>query len=124
MLSGLPNAPGQTMEPNPLTLRSIPRQFHSVLFSEHERRDVTWDLNTEGISRHPREISAPRSRGKTPGATLVSHSADRLANAIVLATTSPADPKTLNAWGQRVGVSRGALRVWCRAANVSARSCL
>jgi hypothetical protein len=54
----------------------------------------------------------------------VSHSAARVAHAIVLATTSPADVRTLNAWGQRVGVSRGALRVWCQAAGVSARSCL
>lgn len=54
----------------------------------------------------------------------VSHAAERLANAIVMATSSPADPRTLAAWGQRVGVSRGALRVWCAAAGVSARSSL
>lgn len=54
----------------------------------------------------------------------VSHSAARVAHAIILATTSPTDVRTLNAWGQRVGVSRGALRVWCQAAGVSARSCL
>jgi hypothetical protein len=54
----------------------------------------------------------------------VSHAAERLANAIVTATSSPADPRTLAAWGQRVGVSRGALRVWCTAAHVSARSSL
>ena len=54
----------------------------------------------------------------------VSHAAERLANAIVMATSSPADPRTLAAWGQRVGVSRGALRVWCAAARVSARSSL
>jgi len=53
-----------------------------------------------------------------------SHSADRLANAIVLATSSPTDPRTLAAWGARIGVSRGALRVWCKAAHVQARSCL
>jgi hypothetical protein len=56
--------------------------------------------------------------------TVVSHSADRLAKAIVTATSSPTDPRTLAAWGQRVGVSRGALRVWCKAARVSARSSL
>ena len=54
----------------------------------------------------------------------VSHAAERLANAIVLATSSSADPRTLAAWGQRIGVSRGALRVWCTAARVSARSSL
>jgi hypothetical protein len=57
-------------------------------------------------------------------APVVSHAAERLAHAIVLATDSPADPRTLSAWGQRVGVSRGALRVWCTAARVSARSSL
>ena len=35
-----------------------------------------------------------------------------------------ADPRTLTAWGQEVGVSRGALRVWCAAAGVSARASL
>jgi hypothetical protein len=55
---------------------------------------------------------------------MVSHSADRLAKAIVLATHSPSDPRTLTAWGQQVGASRGALRGWCKAAGVSARSCL
>jgi hypothetical protein len=54
----------------------------------------------------------------------VSHAADRLAKAIVEATRSPTDPRTLAAWGLGVGVSRGALRVWCKAAGVSARSCL
>jgi hypothetical protein len=55
---------------------------------------------------------------------VVSHAAERLADAIVMATNSPADPRTLSAWGQRIGVSRGALRVWCTAARVSARSSL
>jgi hypothetical protein len=55
---------------------------------------------------------------------VLSHAAERLAKAIVLATESPADPRTLMLWGQCVGVSRGALRVWCASAGVSARSCL
>jgi hypothetical protein len=55
---------------------------------------------------------------------VVSHAADRLAKAIVMATSSPSDPRTLTAWGQTAGVSRGALRVWCAAARVPARSCL
>jgi hypothetical protein len=54
----------------------------------------------------------------------ISPSAERLAHAIVLATSSPTDPRTLLAWGQHVGVSRGALRAWCVAAHVSARSSL
>jgi len=57
-------------------------------------------------------------------ATVISHAADRLAKAIVVATGSPGDPRTLTLWGQTVGVSRGALRVWCAAARVPARSCL
>jgi hypothetical protein len=56
--------------------------------------------------------------------TVISHAADRLAKAIVMATNSPSDPRTLSAWGQTVGVSRGALRVWCAAARMPARSCL
>jgi hypothetical protein len=47
-----------------------------------------------------------------------------LAAAIVLATHSPTDPRTLSAWGQAVGASRGSLRAWCKAAGVSARSAL
>src|SRR5262249_32937784 len=54
----------------------------------------------------------------------VSHAAERLADAIVLAARAPADPRTLSAWGQHVGVSRGTLRVWCRAARTPARASL
>jgi hypothetical protein len=79
-------------------------------------------------SRSPQRVRdrVQRSRGFESGATepAVSHAADRVANAILLATGSPSDVRTLNAWGQQVGVSRGALRVWCKAAGVSARSCL
>ncbi len=53
-----------------------------------------------------------------------SHAADRLAGAIILATHAPADPRTLSAWGQQIGVSRGTLRVWCRATHTQARACL
>jgi hypothetical protein len=65
-----------------------------------------------------------RVHQSTDDGDAVSHSAARVAHAIVVATSSPTDVRTLNAWGQRVGVSRGALRVWCQAAGVSARSCL
>ena len=68
--------------------------------------------------RHTRTVNLD------PEHAVVSHSADRLAKAIVLATKSPSDPRTLTAWGQQVGVSRGALRVWCKAAGVPARSSL
>ena len=30
----------------------------------------------------------------------------------------------VNAWGQQIGASRGALRVWCKTAGVAAHSCL
>lgn len=87
------------MEHERLTLRVLPEKFQSVLFDrDHDR---------------------PRGE-----ATVVSHSAERLAKAIVLATRSPSDPRTLSAWGQQVGISRGALRIWCNAAGVSARACL
>src|SRR5262249_36667778 len=55
---------------------------------------------------------------------ILSHAADRLAKTMVLGTKSPADPRTLAAWGQTAGVSRGALRVWCAAARMPARACL
>lgn len=54
----------------------------------------------------------------------VSHAANRLADAIISATHAPTDPRTLSAWGQQVGASRGTLRVWCRAAHTPARACL
>lgn len=68
--------------------------------------------------------SRPQGPGVRPRETVVAHSADRLAKAIVLGTHSPGDPRTLTAWGQHVGASRGTLRMWCKAAGVSARSCL
>ena len=73
--------------------------------------------------RAGREKRVPTRHSGADVAT-VSHSAERVAQAIVLATSSPTDLRTLNAWGQHVGVSRGALRVWCKAANASARGCL
>ena len=60
----------------------------------------------------------------TGGVERVSHAANRLADAIISATRAPADPRTLSAWGQQVGASRGTLRVWCRAAHTPARACL
>ena len=59
-----------------------------------------------------------------PATMIVSHAADRLAKAIVMAMSSPSDPRTLAVWGQAAGVSRGALRLWCAAARLPARSCL
>jgi hypothetical protein len=55
---------------------------------------------------------------------IVSHAADRLARAMIMATNYPSDPRTLAVWGQAAGVSRGALRVWCAAARLPARACL
>jgi hypothetical protein len=115
---------------------------------------VLWDLSVHEMAPHPCEFTpsadlpqgtaplAPRQKRRTrhldgygheahvrtprirSEGAVVSHSADRLAKAIVMATRCPSDPRTLAAWGQQVGVSRGALRVWCKAAGVSARSCL
>jgi hypothetical protein len=65
-----------------------------------------------------------RSTDGTLDATAVRHSADRLAKAIVVATHSSTDLRTLTAWGASIGVSRGALRVWCRTAGVQARATL
>lgn len=72
----------------------------------------------------PRRRFKPRGGPGIGRVDRVSHAADRLAGAIVLATRSPADPRTLSAWGQQIGVSRGTLRVWCRAAHTQARACL
>jgi hypothetical protein len=50
--------------------------------------------------------------------------AERWATAVVAAVRCDRDPRTLAAWAASVAVSRGALRAWCRAARVSARSSL
>ena len=84
---------------------------------ETHRRRTTRPGRTANES-HPRTSTVRSKEG------VISHSADRLARAIVLATNSPSDPRTLTAWGQQAGASRGALRVWCKSAGVSARSCL
>lgn len=100
-----------------LTLRVIPDTFRSILLDDEADFSAqrTWDLSLGQTAPDP------RSR---PAALAISHSAERVANAIVLGTSSPTDLRTLNAWGQHVGVSRGALRVWCTAAGAPARSCL
>jgi len=72
-----------------------------------------------------RRSRQPRPRGNRANQSgRVSHAADRLADCIVLAARAPADPRTLAAWGQHIGVARGTLRVWCRAAHTPARACL
>lgn len=132
------------MGQHPFTLRVIPEVFRSVLLDTDEdgvpAPAVLWDLSSDPRPPHPwaftpqldiwtdmtrpARTSPRRALHVDPSAPVVAHSADRLARAIVLATHSPNDPRTLTSWGQQVGVSRGALRVWCKAAGVSARACL
>lgn len=129
----------QGPEQNSLTLRTVPPGFTPTLFDGVEgmqSQSRAWDLSFQSGERHPCAFTSQLPEPLEPAAPLVrmpglkgkgavvSHSADRLAKAIVLATHSPRDPRTLTQWGQQVGVSRGALRVWCKAADVSARSCL
>jgi hypothetical protein len=52
------------------------------------------------------------------------HAAERWARAVAAALDSTIDPKTLQAWGRAIGAARGTLRVWCRAARLSAKSSL
>src|SRR5262249_41906887 len=49
---------------------------------------------------------------------------ERWARAVAAALDSSIDPKTLQAWGHAVGAARGTLRMWCRAARLSAKSSL
>ena len=140
------------MDQGQLTLRVIPEMFRSVLFDGDDLWDLSvrhWESHpcaftplldlrpaTAPLTPQPKKGRQPVRPGRSAGErhtrtvtidpkhAVVSHSADRLAKAIVLATNSPGDPRTLAAWGQQVGVSRGALRVWCKAAGVSARSSL
>ena len=120
----------QPMDEGPLTLRVIPEMVRSVLFDAVD----SWNLSSRHPESHPyaftplvelqpgtARLTRPAKKGRH---AVVSHAADRQANAIVLAMNSEIDPRTLSAWGQQVGVSRGALRVWCKAAGVSARSSL
>jgi hypothetical protein len=83
------------------------------------------------VTMTPRKADGSRQRLKRRATAIitgrverVSHAANRLADAIISATRAPADPRTLSAWGQQVGASRGTLRVWCRAAHTPARACL
>lgn len=145
----------------PLTLRSIPTNFRSVLLQDDEQTSpVLWDLRvptgspepgdftpqvdvlwnttavvSQGLRRPVAILEPPSAQASLlPSSALssapssahahVSYSADRLARAIVLGARCANDPRTLAAWGQQVGISRGALRVWCKAAGVSARSSL
>lgn len=126
----------------PLTLRPISTLVRTTLFEDGRRsQDVVVGLNHWETPPHPHDFAAIPQPGRIPttSATLatrrrgresalrvnaVSHSAERVATAIVLATTSAGDLRTLQAWGDHVGVSRGALRMWCKAAGVSARACL
>jgi hypothetical protein len=52
------------------------------------------------------------------------HAAHRWACAVVAATGSERDPKSLRLWGHVVGAATGTLRTWCRAAGVSPRASL
>lgn len=52
------------------------------------------------------------------------YAAERWARAVVRLVDSSIDPPTVASWGRVIGVSRGALRAWCRSAGVTARSSL
>lgn len=52
------------------------------------------------------------------------HAAQRWSAVVVAATDATADPRTLEMWAHCAGVSVGALRTWCRAAQTSARASL
>ncbi len=52
------------------------------------------------------------------------HSLARWARALVPIIDSPEDPRTLRQWGRWVAASPGALRTWCRAADIAPRRSL
>jgi CheY-like chemotaxis protein len=52
------------------------------------------------------------------------YAASRWAKAVVSAALSTTDPKTLHGWGRSVAASPGAIRNWCRTANLPARRSL
>lgn len=52
------------------------------------------------------------------------HAAERWAGAVVRVLRSESDVRNIDTWGRTVGVSRGALRTWCSAAGVPAKSSL
>jgi hypothetical protein len=59
-----------------------------------------------------------------PPLTWKPHAADRWARAVMALVPSPDDPKNLESWGKFIGVSRGALRVWCQATNLRPKQSL
>jgi hypothetical protein len=52
------------------------------------------------------------------------HAAERWAAVVVPVIDSPRDPKTLRMWARWVAASPGAIRNWCRTANLSAKRSL
>jgi ActR/RegA family two-component response regulator len=64
--------------------------------------------------------------GAVPGqpTSTATHAAERWAAVVVPVIDSPRDPKTLRAWGRWVAASPGAIRNWCRTANISAKRSL
>lgn len=55
---------------------------------------------------------------------LVAHAAHRWARVVLAVKPLNQDPRTLAAWGRAVGVSPGALKIWCRNAGVTAKDSL
>lgn len=52
------------------------------------------------------------------------HAADRWAHAVMALVPSPDDPRNLESWGRFIGVSRGALRMWCKVADMRPKESL
>jgi DNA-binding response OmpR family regulator len=52
------------------------------------------------------------------------HSIERWADVVIRAVQCHRDPKTLQAWARSIGVSFGALRMWCRIAGVKPKQSL
>lgn len=88
----------------PLTPDALLGAVAWVLRRSHDRTAVRYDL-----------LSAVEPEA---------HAAARWARALVPILDAPRDPRTVAAWGRHIAASQGALRNWCRTAQISPRRSL
>ena len=66
----------------------------------------------------------PITRLPGPNTQPVPHAIARWVHTVLRAIDSETDPRTVADWARRAGVSRGAIRNWCRAARLSTKRSL
>jgi DNA-binding response OmpR family regulator len=87
---------------------------------DYLEKPIDVDQVTEIVDRVGRRPAPPPIVAPPPAA----HACARWAEIVVKATTAPEDPHTISGWAEAAVASTGAIRNWCRTANLPVKGSL